>query len=93
MRVAGARSARAREHYWTGCSHLIRSGVARPAVRTLRAFGSFHFYCPFAVTDALVFSVNVQVFRLRPLLEHASDQIASRPFETVSVTEVPLART
>ena len=34
--------------------------------------------------------VNVQVFVLLPPLEHAPDQIASRPFETLSVTDVPV---
>jgi len=36
------------------------------------------------------FSVKLQVFVLVPLLEHAPDQIASRPFETDSVIEVPV---
>jgi len=35
--------------------------------------------------------VKVQVFLLLPLLEHAPDQIASRPPDTLSVIEVPLA--
>jgi hypothetical protein len=34
--------------------------------------------------------VNVHVFCLLPPLEHAPDQIASRPFETLSVIEVPV---
>jgi hypothetical protein len=34
--------------------------------------------------------VNVHVFRLLPALEHAPDQIASRPFETLNVIEVPV---
>jgi hypothetical protein len=33
----------------------------------------------------------VQVFVLLPLLEHAPDQIASRPFDTLSVIDVPVA--
>ena len=36
-------------------------------------------------------SVNVQVFALLPPLEQAPDQIASRPFETLSVIDVPVA--
>jgi hypothetical protein len=36
-------------------------------------------------------SVNVQVFVLFPLLEQAPDQIASRPFDTLSVIDVPVA--
>jgi hypothetical protein len=43
-----------------------------------------------AVTDALADSVNVHVLRLLPPLEQAPDQIASRPFETLSVIEVPV---
>ena len=48
-------------------------------------------YCTFAVTDASAVSVNVQVLLLFPPLEHAPDQIASRPFETLSVIDVPPA--
>src|SRR5262249_26894436 len=47
-------------------------------------------YCTFAVTDAVAFSVKVQVLALFPPLEQAPDQMASRPFETVSVIEVPV---
>jgi hypothetical protein len=43
------------------------------------------------VTDALLFNVKVHVFCLFPPLEHAPDQIASRPFETLSVIDVPVA--
>jgi hypothetical protein len=43
------------------------------------------------VTDAAPFSVNVQLFVLLPPLEQAPDQIASRPFDTVSVIAVPVA--
>jgi len=35
--------------------------------------------------------VNVQVLRLLPALEHAPDQIASRPLVTLRVIEVPVA--
>ena len=35
--------------------------------------------------------VKVHVCTLLPPLEHAPDQIVLRPFETVSVTEVPVA--
>ena len=34
--------------------------------------------------------MNVQLGALLPPLEHAPDQIASRPFETVNVIAVPL---
>ena len=40
---------------------------------------------------ALPVSVNVQVRLLSPPLEHAPDQMASRPLETLSVIAVPLA--
>jgi hypothetical protein len=43
-----------------------------------------------ALTDALPLKVNVQVFVLLPPLEQAPDQIASRPFETLNVIEVPV---
>jgi hypothetical protein len=43
-----------------------------------------------AVTLAVPFSVNVHVRCLLPPLEHAPDQIASRPFETLSVIDVPV---
>ena len=42
------------------------------------------------MTDAAPLSVNVQVFVLFPPLEQAPDQMASRPFETVSVIDVPV---
>jgi hypothetical protein len=35
--------------------------------------------------------VNVHVLRLSPPLEHAPDQIASRPFDTLKVIDVPVA--
>ena len=47
-------------------------------------------HCTLAVTLAFAVSVNVQVFVSFPPLEQAPDQIASRPFETVSVIEIPV---
>ena len=47
-------------------------------------------YRTFAVTDALPDNVNVQVLCLLPPLEQTHDQIASRPFDTLSVIEVPV---
>lgn len=47
-------------------------------------------HCTFAVTDAAPVSVNWHVLDLLPLLEHAPDQIASRPFDIDSVIEVPV---
>lgn len=46
-------------------------------------------HCTLALTDALPVSVNVQVFVLSLPLEQAPDQMASRPFVTLSVTDVP----
>ncbi len=42
------------------------------------------------MTDAVPVNVNVQLFVLFPPLEQAPDQIASRPFETLSVIAVPV---
>lgn len=47
-------------------------------------------YCTFAVTDALLLRVNVQVLTLLPPLEQAPDQTTSRPFEALSVIDVPV---
>jgi hypothetical protein len=41
------------------------------------------------VTVAAAFNVKVQVLLLSPPLEQAPDQMASRPFDTLSVTLVP----
>ena len=34
--------------------------------------------------------MNVQLFCFEPALEHVPDQIASRPFDTVSVIDTPV---
>src|SRR5262249_36561807 len=61
----------------------------RLSVRVIaRAQRAIH--CTLAVTDPAAVTVNVHVFALRPPLEQAPDQIASRPFETLSVTDVPV---
>jgi hypothetical protein len=44
-----------------------------------------------AVTAAFAVNVNVQVFVLLPALEHAPDQMTSRPFVALSVIVVPMA--
>jgi hypothetical protein len=49
-------------------------------------------HCTLALTDALPLIVNVQVLALLPPLEHAPDQIASRPFETLRTIAVPVAK-
>jgi hypothetical protein len=41
---------------------------------------------------AFPLNVNVHVFVLLPLLEQAPDQIASRPFVTLSVIDVPVPK-
>src|SRR5215468_6896555 len=47
-------------------------------------------YCTLAVTDAFPWMVKVQVFTLLPPLEHAPDQMTSRPFVALSVIDVPV---
>ena len=49
-------------------------------------------HCTLAVTEALPFSVNVQVLALFPPLEQAPDQMTSRPFVALSVIAVPVAK-
>ena len=44
------------------------------------------------VTEALPVMVKVQVLVLLPPLEHAPDQIASRPLLTLKVTELLAAK-
>ena len=44
-----------------------------------------------ALTEAAPVTVKVHVFTLLPPLEQAPDQIASRPLDTVSVIEMPVA--
>lgn len=47
-------------------------------------------YCTFAVMLAFARKVKAHVFVLLPPLEHAPDQIASRPLVTLSVIAVPV---
>lgn len=61
----------------------------RDRIAPVRVVWSGH--CTLAVTDAAALRVKVQVVVFDPLLEHAPDQIASRPLETLSVTLVPVA--
>ena len=49
-------------------------------------------YCTFAVTDFAASSVRLQLFCLAPPLEQPPDQMALRPLLTVSVTNVPAAK-
>ena len=48
-------------------------------------------YCTLAITDALPLMVKVQVLTLLLPLEHAPDQMASRPLLTLKVIELLLA--
>ena len=50
------------------------------------------FHCTLPVTEALPVIVNVQVLVLLPPLEHAPDQMASRPLLTLNVTELLAAK-
>jgi hypothetical protein len=68
-----------------------RSGdqeIKRSGDQAIRRSGH---HCTFPVTLAFPFRVNVQVLVLLALLEQAPDQIASRPFVTLSVMDVPAA--
>jgi hypothetical protein len=47
-------------------------------------------HCTFADTEAAPVIVNVHVFVFLPPLEHAPDQIASRPLVSLSVIDVPV---
>jgi hypothetical protein len=49
-------------------------------------------HCTFAVTVALPVKVNVHVLLLLPPLEQAPDQSALRPFDTLSVIDVLVAK-
>jgi hypothetical protein len=64
-----------------------QASVRRPAEAF--ALGP-HDHCTFALTDAFADKVKVQLLRFDPPLEHAPDQIASRPFETVNVIAAPV---
>src|SRR5438067_121624 len=72
----------------------IRFGSTRRAIhyacRKSRKGRNTCRHCTFAVTAALPLSVNVQAFVLLPPLEQAPDQTASRPFDAVSVIEIPV---
>ena len=47
-------------------------------------------YLTSALTDVLLEMVNVHVFTLLPPLEQAPDQTTSRPFDALSVIDVPV---
>ena len=49
-------------------------------------------YCTLALTEAFALSVNVQVSVSLPPLEHAPDQMASRPLLTLKVIELLVAK-
>jgi hypothetical protein len=64
-----------------------RGAGLRPALAYLHTA----IHCTFAVTEALAVSVNVHVRVFWPPLEHAPDQTASRPLDTLKVMDVPAA--
>jgi len=64
--------------------------AAAKSFLAVRVIGGLLSYCTLAVTVAAAVSVKVHVLVLFPPLEHAPDQIASRPFDTLSVIEVPV---
>jgi hypothetical protein len=65
----------------------LQTGTRQPRRRHL-----FSVYCTFPVTEAFPVSVNVQALVLLPPLEHAPDQMASRPLLTLKVMEVLAAK-
>jgi len=73
---------------------LFHRAVARSASELRKEFrvtpSGLSAHCTLAVTDAVPVNVNVQLFTSSPSLEQAPDQIAVRPFETVSVIAVPV---
>src|SRR5712691_10621282 len=68
----------------TEAPRYIAPNLKRPARRR-------RCYCTLALTEAAPVMVNVHVFALLPAVGQAPDQIASRPFDTLSVIEVPVA--
>src|SRR5690242_10812790 len=60
-----------------------------PSVCRRPILSTLYFYCTFAPTDEFALRVRVQVLVLAPPLEHAPDQIASRPLATLRVMTVP----
>jgi hypothetical protein len=59
-----------------------------PAPRPFRRAELRH--CTLALTDAALFATNVQLVVFLPPLEHAPDQMAVRPLETLNVTDEPV---
>ncbi len=78
------------------CPHLIETGWAIPGVASARlrsrapGLAASPSHCTLAVIAAAALKVNAHVLLLLPPLEHAPDQIASRPFETLNEIAVPL---
>ena len=75
-----------------GTSPIVFSASRGAPITTASAssvFGAGNLpYCTFPVTEALLVMVNVQVAVLLPPLEHAPDQMASRPLLTLKVIEL-----
>ena len=93
MGIRRGRPFRLRQAYG-GRAEALRAKAGRPARPSEQADlkVGLYIHCTFAVTLAFAFSVNVHVRLLLPLLEQAPDQIASRPFDTLSVIDVPVAK-
>lgn len=49
-------------------------------------------HCTFTITETLPLMVNVQVLALLPPLEHAPDQMASRPLVALNVIKLLAAK-
>ena len=75
----------------SGAAIRRSAGSVRPNAKGPRLLGyvSVVRYCTFADTEAVPVIVNVHVFVFLPL-EQAPDQIASRPFVTLSVIDAPV---
>ena len=75
-----------------GTSPIVFSASRGAPITTASAssvFGAGNLpYCTFPVTEALPVMVNVQVAVLLPPLEHAPDQMATRPLLTLKVIEL-----
>jgi len=97
---AGRRPAAPRTAPTAFCLRVLRllRGSAEGALRDRLRRGCVDplqgptFHCTFAVTDAAPLNVNVHVCRLLPPLEQAPDQIALRPFDTLSVIDVAVVK-
>ena len=89
IRTTAARGRRTLESLTPIASHEPPS-TSHPPSRSRATATQTGAYCTLPVTDVVPFSVNVHVLVLLPPLGHAPDQMASRPFVTLSVIDVPI---